>query len=354
MLGMANILSNPESVKVDFLRGRPGRLFRQLRQAGGEGFDGGVLGVVEADGRERDVALAQGFEVGALHVAQLVQFAGHPIVGIAPRILAAFVLFDETRGTHARDAQAGELLVGQIGDIHVPEDVGRDAQPAGDHLLDERAADARRGVPVGFAERVERKRHGRNAHDGAFRGGGNGAGIEHADAGVGAEIDAAQDEIGLGLEQETDRQLDAIRRRAADGGAEMRAAGGPGARVQRLGQRDPVADGGAFAVGRDDVDVAQVLDRVVEGVDAGRLDAVVVAQENAHSPWMMAERRRDGKRGVAAADGTTPMRLLADQALESDFSTVWKNVFHTMENPRAAPNRMGAEAGRGQETLRTA
>jgi len=46
---------------------------------------------------------------------------------------------------------------------------------------------------------------------------------------------------------------------------------------------------------------------------------------------MMAERRRDGKRGVAAADGTTPMRLLADQALKPKFSTLWKKVFHVME-----------------------
>ena len=73
--------------------------------------------------------------------------------------------------------------------------------------------------------------------------------------------------------------------------------------MQRLGQRDAVADGGALAVRSDYVDLAEVIDRVVEGVDAGGVDAVVVGKEDAHGLGMMAKRQRDGKRGVAAADG---------------------------------------------------
>ena len=149
-------------------------------------------------------------------------------------------------------------------------------------LFNEVAADARGGGPVGFGEGVEREGNGGDAHDGAFRGGGYGAGVEDADAGVGAEVDAAQDQVGLGVEQEADSQFDAVGRGAADGGAEVRAAGGPGARVEGLGEGDAVADGRAFAVGGDDVNFAQILDGAMEGVDAGGLNAVVVGNQNAH------------------------------------------------------------------------
>ena len=96
--------------------------------------------------------------------------------------------------------------------------------------------------------------------------------------------------------------------------------------MQRFGQRDAVADGGALAVRRDDVDVAEVLDRFVEGVDAGRLDAIVVAQEDTHSLGMMAEARRDGKRGVAAA-GQIPPGACARLAAARRF-------FHAVEKLR--------------------
>ena len=52
--------------------------------------------------------------------------------------------------------------------------------------------------------------------------------------------------------------------------------------AQGFGEGDAVADCGAFAVGRDYVNFAQVLDGVLQGVKAGGLNAIVIAKQDSH------------------------------------------------------------------------
>jgi hypothetical protein len=53
-------------------------------------------------------------------------------------------------------------------------------------------------------------------------------------------------------------------------------------------------------------DLAEVLDGAVEGVDAGGVDAVVVAEEDAHRSGMMTEPGADFKRGKRAVAQARP------------------------------------------------
>ena len=266
---------------------------------GGEGFDSCMLGVVESDGRQRDITLAESLEVGTAHIAVLEEFARHPVIRVAPRVTALFVFFNKAGGAHAGDPQAGELVIGTVGNIDVPEDARGNLQAAGDDLFDQLATNAGCSVPAGVGEGVEGKRDRGNAHDRAFGGGRDGTGIEHADAGIGAEIDAAEDEVGLGVEQQADGEFDTVGRGAADGGPKWRLTRRPRAGVQRFAERDSMANCRAFAVGGDDVDLAEVFDSVVKGVDASGLDAVVVGNQNSHDGWDVA----GGEGGWQAASG---------------------------------------------------
>ena len=233
------------------------------------------MGQVEPDRRQRDELVVQRLQVCAAHVAELLQFAVHPVIHIAARIRSAVEGFDESRLAHSRNGVTLHVLPREIRNVHVEQGVLRQAFFV-DHLR-KMSRDACPRFPVRILERVHRDGHARNAENRAFRCGRNRAGVDDADAGIRAEVYPADHEVGPLVEQGTDRQLDAICWRSAHSVAEETAVLEDLPGLDGIGEGDGVADGALFAAWRHDMDFAEILDRFVKSGDAGRVDAVVVA-----------------------------------------------------------------------------
>ena len=188
--------------------------------------------------------------------------------------------FHEPRLAHACHGIALDAIHGDVGHIDIQERVGRQALVLDD--TDEVSGDACRGVPDRLGEGVERNRHAGNAEDGTFGCSGDRPRVDDADAGIGSEVDSADHEVGFLLEQAADGQLDAIGGGSAHAVAEEGAIPGDLAGLDGIGEGDGVADRATFGVGRDHLNFAKILHRIIERQDARRVNAIVVAEENTH------------------------------------------------------------------------
>ncbi len=108
-------------------------------------------------------------------------------------------------------------------------------------------------------------------------GGRNGAGVEHADARVGAEVDSADDEVGqVVLVKQAEGQLNAVRRGTAYGDTKELIVFLNGYGFNRVGEGDGVAGRAALGVGGNHMEVAQVADGLVQYRNSASVNAVVV------------------------------------------------------------------------------
>lgn len=236
-----------------------------------------VGGEVDVDGGEGGVARFDHADVGVLGVVEQVELAVEPVVVVPPRIEVGGELFNKAGAAHPRGLHALELIQRDVRYVDVEQrTVGQGF--LGD-LLHYFFGHMRGGFPDRFPVGAEREGDGGDADDHGLAGGGYGAGIEHADAGVGAEVDAADDEVGqLVFVQQAEGKLDAVGGCPAHGHAEMLVVLLDGDGFDRVGERDGVAGGAAFRIGRADMQLAEVADGFVEFRDPARMDAVVVAQ----------------------------------------------------------------------------
>ena len=107
---------------------------------------------------------------------------------------------------------------------------------------------------------------------------------------VRAVVDAGRDEVEPVAEVAEERDAHRIGRRAVDRVGERAVAEGPLADAQRAHQRLLVADRTLVRVRRDDRDVADRVERVLEREQPARLDPVVVGDEDARPAAPVVER----------------------------------------------------------------
>ncbi|EEF93434.1 hypothetical protein CATMIT_01937, partial [Catenibacterium mitsuokai DSM 15897] len=157
--------------------------------------------------------------------------------------------------------------------------VGR--QRVGAQAGDDLHRRARRGLVMAAVVigRGQRHRHRRQAQEAAFHRRGDGARIDHVVAHVGDGVDAGNDDVGFHVQHAAERHVHAVGGRAVHPPGGLVEAGDPHRHVQ--GQR--VARAGTVAVGRDHQHfVSGLAQPLGEDADAGRVDAVVVADQYAH------------------------------------------------------------------------
>ena len=105
-----------------------------------------------------------------------------------------------------------------------------------------------------------------------------------------------------------EREADRVRRRAVHRVGERAVAERPLADAQRAHQGLLVADGALVRVGRDDRDVADRVERLLEREQPARFDAVVVGDEDPRPAGPFAERPGAAAHGARAARGPSRRR----------------------------------------------
>lgn len=174
---------------------------------------------------------------------------------------------------------------------------------AAQHLDDDRADGGR---VVGRA-RHERERERGDAVDERLARARDGARVVDVVADVGPVVDARQRELGAAVLHDVgERDEDAVDGRAVDGVA----APAEVVEARRAVQRDGLRDAALLVFGRDGRDVAEHLARRVdEHVESEGADAIVVGEQHAHRPGVLAGPARARKRHLEMAARSA--RLLA-------------------------------------------
>ncbi len=238
------------------------------------------MGEVEPDRREGDIAIFQSLDIGSFAIAKLLHLTIHPIVDIVARVGSTMEDFDKAGAPHARDTIAFYLVKREIGDVDIEECVGR--QSVLRELGHEVARDSGGGIPDGVCEGGERNCHAGNPENHSLCRCGDSPRVDHADARVGPEVDAADHEVGPFRQKGLHGQFYTVGGSAADGMTEKGSIHFHGPALDRIRKGNGVADSALLHVGRDDVGFAQVLNCCVKSPDAGRVDAVVIANQNSH------------------------------------------------------------------------
>ena len=178
-----------------------------------------------------------------------------------------------------RGLETGQLLVGQIGHVHIEDGVRRQrvaAQPQ--HQF---TGDTRRGrVMLGL---MRRHRHGnrRKPQETPFHRRRDRTRIQHIVAHVGAGIDARHHHVRFLFQQTGNRQMHAVGRGAVDTDKTIRRHG----RTDRGFQGEGIGGATAITLRRNHGDLAVCGKRLGQGADTGGLVAVVVADQNPHVRW---------------------------------------------------------------------
>ena len=133
-----------------------------------------------------------------------------------------------------------------------------------------------RTVARGRGRLDERHREPRHAQQHALEGGRHRARVRHVVTEVRAGVHARDDDPRPHRKEPEQREIHAVRRRAVHGEPPRPQL----IRGERAMERQRVADGAPLAVGRHDPDLADRVERRRERRDAGRVDAVVVGDED--------------------------------------------------------------------------
>ena len=125
-------------------------------------------------------------------------------------------------------------------------------------------------------------RGGGQAEHAGFNSGAHRAGIKNVRAKVPAVVQTGHDQIGGVAQQGGQRKLDAVRRRAVHRPADKTVFLNV-INMEPAPQGKRGADPGVFLQRRDDMHLMPAFAKSgVQGMDAGRVDAVVIGQKNAH------------------------------------------------------------------------
>src|SRR5207248_6471702 len=136
--------------------------------------------------------------------------------------------------------------------------------------------------------------------DAALRGGGYRARIDDVGGGVAAQIDARNHQVRWRLEERSYTKLHAVRRRPVDRVTGQVATHAELLDAQRGEGGDRVPDRGALGVGGHDRGLAQLPHLRIERVQARRVDAVVVGEQDARPVAVgLAATGADAGRGYA-------------------------------------------------------
>ena len=170
-----------------------------------------------------------------------------------------------------------------IGKIHVHQHVARDA--LGQHLADQGGTVRDRGLPmrslpVGGAIGLRQRERG-YSQNGAFERARDRPRIGHVLGGVLAPVDAGQDQIRpLAVEDVAHPHDDAVGRRSLDGVTALVER----AHAQRIVERERMRHAGLVEFRRHHPDiVGQRARDLGAGVEAGRVDAVVIGNQDTHA-----------------------------------------------------------------------
>ena len=255
--------------------------------------------------RHRDDALIDGGEVGVRQGRLLVAQRSDPVIGSAARVvpldqvvaeLAAALggHFDalDRAGRHIREVDVEVDVAGPFDRDQLSDQLGR--VPFG------RGPFGRTGV-VGELAQGDRGQ----SHQGAFHGRGDGARIGHVLAQIAAPVHTGQDQVGrVILEDVADRQQHAVRGRAVHG--EM--AVGQAADAQGMAQGQGMAGAALLRLGRHHPDIVRKGPRdLLEGLEPGRVHAVVVGEQDPRS-GQLTQRRRHVRRPARKAGPSRPYR----------------------------------------------
>ena len=191
---------------------------------------------------------------------------------------------DELVGIHApaepRHLDPLALLQGHARDVDVDQLAARQA------LGQDVPGDDRRGVAsqreVGMLVVLLRDRECRAVVDDRFHRRADGARVRDVITEVGAVINAGRHQVEAVPEETEERDADGVGRGTVDGVGRRPVAEHPFAHPERPHQGLLVTDGALVGVGSHDRDVAHRFERLLEGEQPARLDAVVVRNED---PW---------------------------------------------------------------------
>lgn len=230
---------------------------------------------VELERGDGGVAFGEGFDVGVRFEGMFEESVGPgPEVGSAPGIepfFEDFPGFFQTEGEHFQTE--GPFGAG-FGEVDVPEGTG-------DSILIENLRNDFDGEACGLFEiwvRIhgEGDGDGGDAEEGSFDGGGDGAGVEDVDSGIGTAVDAADDDVGFGFAEFLDAEFRTIGGAAIDFPSEVGLAAEDFLNDQGLEVGDGMGDTALIDGGGDDLDVSEMLEFFVEGGEAGGVDAIIV------------------------------------------------------------------------------
>ena len=235
-----------------------------------------------------------GMEIGAGAVVLGLAGRTDPVDRTAARIAFADARCGTVAPAKARDGEAADLVPGTIRHVDVEDRVGRqriDEQPLHEHERGLRGGLVVHGLMV-----VAGQRHGdrRQAEEAPFHRRRDRAGIDDIVAEVRRVVDAGHHDVGLEVEQSGQREMDAVGRRARDAVAAVVHAGD----ADGLVERQRIAGARAVAIWRDDGDAADDSQTFGQYAYAGRVDAVVVGNQNSHAvgPRKQAESLADSLR----------------------------------------------------------
>src|SRR6185369_13237013 len=169
-----------------------------------------------------------------------------------------------------------------------------------------------RECEIGVLVVLLRDREGRARVDHRLHGRADGARIGDVVAQVRAVVDARRDEVEPVAEVAEEGEADGIGRRAIDRVGERAVLERPLADTQRAHQRLLMADRALIRIRRDDRHVTHLLERLLEGEESARFDAVVVGHEDPRPAGPFRHRAARGAQGArAAAPGATRQRFAA-------------------------------------------
>ena len=229
------------------------------------------------DGGEGDVAGFNDADVGVGGVVEQVEFAVEPVVVVTARVAVDGEFFDEARAAHAGGLHTLELGMRNVGNVDVEQ--GAVGERVFEDFVDDFSGDFFSGIPVRILVGAEGEGDAGDSENDGLAGSGDGAGVEDTDTSVGAEVDAADDEVGVGVfHEQAEGKFDAISWSPADGGAKRLVVLLDRDGFDGIGEGDGVTGGTALGVGCDDMEIAKPADGLVKHGDAGCVDAVVVTE----------------------------------------------------------------------------
>jgi len=231
------------------------------------------------NGCDGDIAVAHGMNIDIIAFIVNFERAVEPVVGASARIEPLVKFFDKARAAHPSHFNSFELFIRQIGHVDVQQHAGRRRirndffRQLRDHSFGH--------FPLRIDVGAKRKGNAGNSEDDALGRGRNRAGVNDANAGVGTQINATQNEIRRGVfHQRANGQLNAVGGRSADGIPEKDAILFNRHALDRVRQCDGVSRRATLHIGCNHPQFTQFFYRAVKHGDTGSVNTIIITKEN--------------------------------------------------------------------------